>query len=142
MEAAMSKVLVVDDNIVNRELLKIRLRREGHSVSEAVDGVEGLEMALSIRPDMVFMDVMMPRMDGWEACRLLKADPATRGIPVYMVSALSEGEDPRSENCGANGFIPKPCDAAQLKEALSHIQAQAQVVVTPGLALGKAIAGA
>jgi CheY-like chemotaxis protein len=124
----MLRILVVDDNIVNRELLKIRLKREGHIVFEAVDGQQGLELTRSLMPDLVFMDVMMPRMDGWEACRQIKAEPASRSIPVYMVSAVSDAKDSRSKDCGADGFIAKPCSIADIRNALSRSPGSAPVI--------------
>jgi len=109
------RVLVVDDIGANRELLRSLLVPEGVVVDEAKDGIEALERVATHPPDVVLLDVQMPRMDGFEACRRLKSNPATAAIPVLMVTAHSEREQ-RLEGirAGANDLVTKPVDGADL----------------------------
>jgi signal transduction histidine kinase len=102
-------ILVVDDEPENRMLLEEMLIAEGYQVVTAVDGLEALAKVGADAPDLIFLDVMMPRMDGFELCRKLKADPATWFIPVVIVTALSEREDRiRGIETGADDFLSKP----------------------------------
>lgn len=104
-------VLVVDDEEANRTLLRSLLEAEGHRVTEAADGKEALEKVVEIFPDVVLLDVMMPRMDGFEACRQLKGSPKTAPIPVLLVTALKERADKlKGIEAGANDFLNKPID--------------------------------
>ena len=108
-------VLVVDDEAINRELLNDLLEVRGYTVLAASDGEEGLSIAREQLPDAVLLDVMMPRIDGFEVCRLLKADEHTAFIPVLLVTSLDAREDRlRGVEAGANDFLTKPIDAADL----------------------------
>ncbi len=109
------KVLVVDDEEMNRKMFSFILEKSGYCCDTALDGQEALDRARAGAPDLVLLDVMMPRMDGFEACRRLKQDPATQRIPVVMVTALAD-RDARMTglNAGANDFLTKPVDAAEL----------------------------
>lgn len=104
-----AKILVVDDLLPNRRLLEAKLKGEYYEVETAESGAEAIEKALESPPDVILLDVMMPEMDGFEACRRLKADSKTADIPVVMVTALSDIED-RIEglNSGADDFLTKP----------------------------------
>jgi two-component system cell cycle response regulator len=106
-----ARILVVDDIETNRRLLEARLSAEYFEVIEAADGAQALERARADAPDIILLDVMMPVMDGFEACRLLKADPATKHIPVVMVTALDQREDRiKGLEAGADDFLTKPVD--------------------------------
>jgi two-component system cell cycle response regulator len=106
-----SRVLVADDHEPNRRLLQARLESESFDVVLAEDGVEAVEAAIAHLPDLILMDIMMPRMDGFEATRAIKADPRTRHIPVVMVTALSQQADRvRGLQAGADDFLTKPID--------------------------------
>ena len=112
---ARSKVLVVDDNPQNLELLVAYLESLGCQVLTAVDGLEALEKVRTETPDLVLLDVMMPRMSGFEVCRKLKSDPASREIPIIMVTALNElGDIQRGVESGTDDFITKPVNRLEL----------------------------
>ncbi|MCH7808934.1 MAG: response regulator, partial [Planctomycetes bacterium] len=108
-------VLVADDNPTNRLIYKRTLEREGYDVREAADGAAALAAIAESPPDVIIMDVMMPRVDGLECTRRLKADPATRDIPVIVVSAKAQEEDILAGlEAGANEYLTKPVRAAEL----------------------------
>ncbi|MHC4982522.1 MAG: response regulator [Planctomycetota bacterium] len=112
---AASTVLVVDDNIQNLELLVAYLDTLRCRVVTAVDGVEALEKVEQEKPDLILLDVMMPRMSGFEVCRKLKSTPATRDIPILMVTALKELSDiERGVESGTDDFISKPVNRLEL----------------------------
>ena len=106
-----ARILVVDDIETNRRLLEARLSAEYFDVIEAADGAQALQRARQDAPDIILLDIMMPGMDGFEACRRLKADPLTRHIPVIMVTALDQREDRiKGLEAGADDFLTKPVD--------------------------------
>lgn len=108
-------VLVVDDQDGNARLLERLLAREGHHVRRARHGAEALTMIASAPPDLVVMDVLMPGLDGFETCHRLKTDPATRLIPVALVTALQDTRDRiRGLEAGADDFVSKPVKRAEL----------------------------
>ena len=109
------KVLIVDDIEQNLRLLEAKLKMEYYTVYTADNGFDCLKMAKEKSPDIILLDVMMPEMDGFQACRKLKDDPATASIPVVMVTALTEQEDKiRGLESGADDFITKPIDEFHL----------------------------
>jgi CheY-like chemotaxis protein len=103
-------ILVVDDTLDARELYAEYLRIAGLRAEVAEDGVEALSKASSLLPNVIVMDLAMPRMDGWEATRRLKADPATRHIPIIALTghALERSRE-RAIEAGADGYLTKPC---------------------------------
>jgi two-component system cell cycle response regulator len=110
-----SKVLVVDDNAQNLELLVAYLDGLQCQVATAVDGIDALEKVHHGNPDLILLDIMMPRMSGFEACRKIKSDPQTRDIPIIMVTALNElGDIERGVECGTDDFITKPVNRLEL----------------------------
>jgi two-component system cell cycle response regulator len=122
---AIGSVLVVDDNAQNLELLQAYLEDLGCPVRTARDGIEALEAIEAEQPDIVLLDVMMPRMSGFQACQKIKANPRTRDIPVIMVTALNEvGDAERAVECGADDFLTKPVNRVEL---LTRIRASARV---------------
>jgi putative two-component system response regulator len=113
---ASPRILVVDDNEANRTLLASFLKREGYEVRFATDGGAALQLVRTDMPDLVLMDVMMPGMDGFDACQALKRDARTRLIPVVLVTALQESEDRiRGIEAGADDFLSKPINAHELR---------------------------
>jgi PleD family two-component response regulator len=104
-----ARVLVVDDNEVNVELLVAMLASEHYLVSAAYDGLQALAQIETEKPDIILLDIMMPGLDGYEVCRRIKADPATADIPVMVVTALSGVDDlVRGFEAGADDFITTP----------------------------------
>src|SRR3546814_21044907 len=89
----MARILIVEDNEMNRDMLSRRLGRRGYEVIIATDGRAGIEAAASARPDLVLMDMSLPVIDGWEATRQIKADPATAGIPIIALTAHAMAGD-------------------------------------------------
>ncbi len=109
------RILVVDDNPQNLELLVAYLDALECEVETAADGVEALEKIQQQCPDLILLDIMMPRMSGFEVCRKLKSDPQTRQVPVIMVTALNElGDIERGVDSGADDFITKPVNRLEL----------------------------
>lgn len=116
------KVLVVDDEKFVRELIKIKLGRTGLEVVEATNGLEGLEKAQLEHPDIILMDVMMPKMNGFDACERLKANPETAGIPVMMLTARGEKIDQdKGRDAGAVAYMSKPFSPQKLAEQILKI---------------------
>jgi two-component system cell cycle response regulator len=114
-----ARILVVDDVPANLRLLEAKLMADYYEVLLAASGPQALEMAFTQMPDIVLLDVMMPEMDGYEVCRRLKSDPATRHIPVVMVTALTDAsERVRGLDAGADDFLSKPVDDATLAARL------------------------
>lgn len=112
----MSKiVLVVEDDPKSMKLTRDMLTVSGYNSIAAVDGEQGVTMAKTQRPDLVLMDIMMPKMDGYTACHAIKTDEATRNIPVVMVTSVGfEMNKKLAEQFGANGYITKPVDRQEL----------------------------
>ena len=111
----MPKLLLVEDNEMNRDMLSRRLQRRGHEVVTAVEGGEGVRLARSAAPDLVLMDMSLPVVDGWEATRQLKADPATRPIPVIALTAHAmSGDRERALEAGCDDFDTKPIELDRL----------------------------
>ena len=105
----MAHILVVEDTQDNREVTEIILEDAGHTVLSAVDGASGIMVATNARPDLILMDLSLPRMDGWEATRRLKANPATRNIPVIAFTAhVLQDDAERARAAGCAAVIEKP----------------------------------
>lgn len=115
----MPKVLLVEDNEMNRDMLSRRLVRNGYDVVIAVNGQEGLEMATGEKPDLILMDMSLPVLDGWEATRRLKADPATASIPVIALTAHAmESDKEKALAAGCDDFDTKPIELPRLLEKM------------------------
>ena len=111
----MPKILLVEDNEMNRDMLSRRLQRRGYEVVTAVDGESGLALTRTEAPALVLMDMSLPGVDGWEATRQLKADPATRAIPVIALTAHAmAGDREKALAAGCDDFDIKPIDLDRL----------------------------
>ena len=117
-----STLLVVDDDPVIQKLLQVNFEMEGYEVVLAADGLEALEKAQELVPDLIVLDVMMPRMDGLEAAARLKRDPATSAIPIIMLSAKAQDVDVKAGRAtGADEYITKPFDPLELLERVAEL---------------------
>jgi len=118
-------ILLVEDNEMNRDMLSRRLTKRGYRVVLAADGSEGLALARDRAPDLVLMDMSLPVLDGWEATRRLKADPATRGLPVIALTAHAmEGDRQKALAAGADDFDTKPVELPRLLEKIEALLAR------------------
>jgi CheY-like chemotaxis protein len=122
----MTKILLVEDNEMNRDMLSRRLERKGYQVVLATDGQAGVDMALSEAPDLVLMDMSLPVLDGWEATRRLKADPATRHIPVIALTAHAMSSDrEKALESGCDEYDTKPIELPRLLGKMEALLAAA-----------------
>jgi CheY-like chemotaxis protein len=111
----MAKILVVEDNEMNRDMLSRRLMRRGYDVAIAVDGEQGVSMASSESPDLILMDMSLPGLDGWEATRVLKAAPETQKIPVVALTAHAMSSDrEKAMEAGCDDYDTKPVELSRL----------------------------
>ncbi|MFG2541625.1 response regulator [Streptomyces sp. NPDC048594] len=111
---ASGRVLVVDDNKVIRQLIRVNLELEGFEVVTAGDGVECLDVIHQVRPDVVTLDVVMPRLDGLRTAARLRADPRTQDLPIAIVSACTRYEVDAGFAAGVDAFLSKPFEPAEL----------------------------
>lgn len=114
MSGAYGRVLVVDDNKVIRQLIRVNLELEGFEVVTAADGVECLDLVHDVRPDVITLDVVMPRLDGIQTAARLRADPRTVDLPVAVVSACTPYEVESGEYVGVDAFLAKPFEPSEL----------------------------
>jgi CheY-like chemotaxis protein len=111
----MAKILLVEDNEMNRDMLTRRLQRRGYEVLIALDGVQGIALARSEAPALILMDISLPGLDGWEATRRLKMAPETKGIPVIALTAHAmRGDREKCLAAGCEDFDTKPVEIARL----------------------------
>jgi two-component system, cell cycle response regulator DivK len=122
----MRKILLVEDNEPNRDMLSRRLARSGYSVVAAIDGPQGVRMAREERPDLILMDVALGDMDGWEATLTIKADPNSAPTPVIALTAHAlESDRKRSAEVGCADFDTKPVDYPRLLEKIERLLVRA-----------------
>jgi CheY-like chemotaxis protein len=120
----MSRILLVEDNEMNRDMLSRRLERKKHVVLMAMDGRQGVDMAKEHMPDIILMDLSLPVMDGWEATRTIKADDATKSIPVIALTAHAmAGDKEKALDAGADDYDTKPVDFKRLMEKIEALTA-------------------
>jgi two-component system cell cycle response regulator DivK len=117
----MKKILVVEDVEFNRDLL-VQLLEDAYEILTAVDGAEGIEQAERDRPDLILMDLSLPVIDGWEAARRIKANPALRHIPIIALSAHAmAGDEAKARESGCDDYISKPLNEDLLFEKLTKL---------------------
>jgi len=118
----MAKILVVDDELLLRVMLKDALEGAGHAVVLAENGRVAVDRAKADRPDLILMDIMMPDLDGYDTCKLMKADPALMGLPVILISATAEPKDVvgRAKQVGAAAVLSKPVPVDKLQQVLAQ----------------------
>jgi two-component system, cell cycle response regulator DivK len=118
------RILMMEDNEMNRDALSRRLMRSGYEVLVAENGTEGLRLARAHAPDLILMDLGLPEIDGWECARRLKADPATRRIPIIALTAHAMvGDRQRALQAGCDEFDTKPIDMAGLLDKMTRLLA-------------------
>jgi CheY-like chemotaxis protein len=122
-----AKILLIEDNEMNRDMLSRRLARKGHEVLIAIDGAQGIAMARDGMPDIILMDMSLPVLDGWEATRRLKADPATRSIPIVALTAHALAADrEQALAAGCDDYDTKPIELAGLLEKITRLLNESQ----------------
>lgn len=115
----MPKILLVEDNEMNRDMLSRRLKRRGYDVVIAIDGAAGVSMAKSESPDLILMDMSLPVMDGWEATRTIKSDPETCSIPTIALTAHAmSGDREKALEVGCDDYDTKPIELSRLLEKI------------------------
>ena len=118
----MPQILLVEDNDANREMLTRRLKRRGFAVLDAVDGQQAVEIAQSSKPDLILMDMSLPVIDGWEATKRIKGDPALKHIPVIGLTAHAMvGDRELALQAGCNEYATKPVDFERLVETINRL---------------------
>ena len=118
----MAKILIIDDDVFNRQALKLTLEKAGHVVTEAGDGEEGLSAAQKNPPDLIFLDVVMPKMAGWEVCSALKKCPQTTRIPIIMLTTCDKQADAyQGFQLGTDEYLTKPWTPARALEAVARL---------------------
>ncbi len=123
----MPKILIVEDNEMNRDMLRRRLARKGFETIVAGDGLDGVAMAASGQPDLILMDMSLPALDGWEATRRIKASPETHSIPVIALTAHAmAGDRERALEAGCDDYDTKPIEFPVLLEKIEALLAHSQ----------------
>ncbi|MEM6362832.1 MAG: response regulator [Planctomycetota bacterium] len=118
----MNRILIADDNDANRELLEAYLINVDCELETAVDGEDTLAKVHAFNPDLILLDVMMPKLSGFEVCKQLKDDPSTRSIMILMVTALSElGDIERGVQAGTDDFLSKPVNRIELTKRVENM---------------------
>lgn len=119
---AKSKILIADDNAANVELLEIFLSELDCEIAVAVDGLDTLQKVATFQPDLILLDIMMPKLSGFEVCRRIKENPQTRNIMVLMVTALNElGDIERAVAAGCDDFLSKPVNKLELLKRVENM---------------------
>lgn len=119
---SMTHILLVEDNEMNRDMLSRRLERKGFEISIAVDGEEGVAKALCVKPDLILMDMSLPKIDGWEATRRVKSNPETASIPIIALTAHAMAEDrEKALAAGCDEYDTKPVELPRLLEKIQRM---------------------
>jgi CheY-like chemotaxis protein len=122
LRAMAVRVLVVEDDDVIRQLITVNLELEGFEVVPAIDGQDALEKIAAVKPDVITLDVMMPRLDGWATAETLREDPETAGIKIVLLSARAQGADlQHGQRIGVDAYLTKPFDPDELIEVIRRL---------------------
>lgn len=117
-----NRILIADDNAANRELLEAYLATVDCEIETAVDGQDTLDKTASFRPDLILLDVMMPKFSGFEVCKQIRENPELRGTMILMVTALNElGDVERAVNAGTDDFLSKPVNKIELLKRVDNL---------------------
>ena len=117
-----AKILLVEDNEMNRDMLSRRLERKGYQVVMAVDGQQAVDMALTEPPALILMDMSLPVLDGWEATRRIKADDRTKGTPIIALTAHAmQGDEQKAREAGCDDYDTKPVELPRLLEKMERL---------------------
>jgi two-component system, cell cycle response regulator DivK len=118
----MTKILLVEDNEMNRDMLSRRLERKGYAVTIAVDGQQAVDMAVANPPALILMDMSLPVIDGWEATRRIKADERTTRIPIIALTAHAmQGDEQKAREAGCDDYDTKPVELPRLLEKMEQL---------------------
>ncbi|HET7250187.1 MAG TPA: response regulator [Gemmatimonadales bacterium] len=118
----MPRILLIEDNEMNRDMLSRRLLRRGYEIAIAVDGRQGLEAARGAPPDLVLMDMSLPEQDGWETARRMRQDPALARVPIIALTAHAmAGDRERALAAGCDDYDTKPVDLARLLDKITRL---------------------
>jgi CheY-like chemotaxis protein len=121
----MSRILLVEDNDMNSDMLSRRLERKGYQVISALNGLEGIQLALSEQPDIILMDMGLPLLDGWQATQQLKQTPQTRSIPILSLTAHAMmGDRKRALEAGCDEYETKPVNLPRLLTKIETLLAK------------------
>jgi two-component system cell cycle response regulator DivK len=116
-----NRILIVEDEPRNMKLMHDLLERFSYQIIEATDGEQGVALSKSSKPDLILMDIMMPKMDGLEATRLIKADVSTNYIPIIALTSYAmKGDRERTIEAGCDAYIPKPVDIGEVLKTVAH----------------------
>ena len=125
-------ILIVEDEPRNMKLLRDLLQRFGYEILEAPDGEQGVKITMEKIPDLILMDIMMPKMDGLEATRIIKADNKTKHIPVIALTSYAmKGDREKTLEAGCDGYIAKPIDIQEVLKTIEHFLAAQEKVYPP-----------
>ena len=117
----MAKILIIDDDATMTELLKTLVMMEGHAPTAVNDSTKAMEIAGTVQPDLITLDLMMPRLSGFELCELLHQDPRFAGVPIIIVSARDDSESKaRARRAGAVDYMTKPFDADEFIQKIQE----------------------
>ena len=115
-------ILIVEDDPKSLTLTKDLLKISGYTTIQATDGKQGVELAKAAKPDLILMDIMMPKMDGYAACHAIKTDPVTKNIPIVMLTAVGYDLNKKlAKQMGADGYVTKPFSRQELIDAISPL---------------------
>ena len=131
MSGVFGRVLVVDDSEVIRQLIRVNLELEGFEVVTAADGAECLDVVHSVQPDVITLDVVMPRLDGLRTAARLRADPRTRRLPIAIVSACTQLDLERGESVGVDAYLGKPFEPMDLIALVRRLVSESRVAFSP-----------